>query len=133
MVIIFDLLLVKLLGFLLLLMQPQHFLFLEFPFGVLVFNVLLLPLEIVYLCDQLFVLAHDALVISLVELNIFLELFLEAFHCGLEVRSFFDELFLLVDALHLLFAFFLNILTVYFYDLGFQPFIVLNQSKLTLM
>ena len=47
--------------------------------------------------------------------------------------SFLDELLLLVDALHLLFAFLLNVLAVDFYDLGLEPFIVLYNKKGTLM
>lgn len=133
MIIVLDFPLVELLDFLAFLMESQHLLLLQLPFGVLVFNVLLLALEIVDFCDQFLVLAHDAFIIGLMEFYIFLELLLEALDSGLKMGPFLDKFFLLVDALHLLFALFLDVLPVDLYYLRLQSFIVLNRKTVTLM
>lgn len=133
MIVFLDLLLIEQLDLFTLLVQPHHFLLLEFAFGVLILDVLLLPLEIVNLGDELLVLAHDAFVVGFVELDVLLELFLEALHGGLEVGPLLDELLLLVDALHLLFAFFLNVFAIDLDDLRLESLIVLSSEIVTWM
>ena len=49
------------------------------------------------------------------------------------MRSFLDELALLVDALHLLLALLLDVLPVELDNLGLQAFVVLNEERVTLM
>lgn len=76
---------------------------------------------------------HDSLVVSFVEFDALLELLFETLDGGLEVRSFFDEFFLLVDALHLFLVLLLHILPIDFDNFGFESFVVLNRESLTVM
>jgi len=71
-------------------------------------------------------LAHDTLVISFMKINRFFELFFKAFHCRLKMGSFFDEFFLLINAIHLLFVFLLNIFSIDFDNFRFQRFVILK-------
>jgi hypothetical protein len=85
---------------------------LHLSFGVLILQVFLLPLEIIDLCNEFFVLTHDSLVVSLVKLDVLFELLLETFDSRLKMCSFLDELSLLVDAFHLFLAFLLHVLSI---------------------
>lgn len=60
------------------------------------------------------------------KVNRFFELLFQSFNCGLQVGSFFDELFLLVNAVHFFLIFFLNVFAVNLNDFGFQSFVVLR-------
>lgn len=125
--------LVQNLGLFSFLMESHGPFFLEFSLGVFVLQVLLFSLQVVDLRDEFFILAHDALIISLMQLDALLELFFESLDSGLEMRTFLDELLLLVDAFHLLLVLFLDVFAVDLYNLGLEAFVVLNKGMLTLM
>jgi hypothetical protein len=78
-------------------------------------------------------LTHDPLVVCLMQLDILLELLLQSLDSGLEMGSFFDELFLLVDPLHLFFGLLLNVFSIDLNNLGFEAFVILNRYKFTLI
>lgn len=114
-------------------MQLHGSLFLKFSLGVFVLQILLLPLQIVDFRNQFLVLTHNALVVSLMQLDALLELLLQPLHCRLQVRSLFDEFFLLIDAFHLLLVLFLDVFAINLYYLGLQTFVILSKRKFTLM
>ena len=116
-----------------LLLQLQRTLLLELSLWIFIFQVLFLSLQVIYFRYELFVLTHDSFVVSLMKLNIFLEFFLESLDSWLEMRSFLDELSLLVNPFHLPLTFLLNILPVKFNNLRLESFVILNKMMNTWM
>lgn len=113
---------------LLLLQFKCHFLY-DLPFTVFVFNVLLLSLQIIDLTDKLLILTHDSLVVSLMKIDGFFELLLQSFDSRLQMGSLFDELLLLVNTVHFLFVFLLNVFSVNFNYFELECLVVLILYK----
>lgn len=53
----------------------------DFLFHGLVLQVFLLPLQVIDFADEFFVLAHDPLVVGLMQFDTLLELLLQTFDC----------------------------------------------------
>lgn len=106
---------------------------LEFSFGIFILQILLFSLQVVDLRNQFLILAHDALIIRLMQFYTLLELFLKALDGRLKMRSFLNELLLLVDSLHLFFVLLLDVLSVDLDNLRLETFVILNRGILTLM
>lgn len=116
----------------LLLLQPLHLLLLLVLLLHLIPHVLPLSPQVIDLTDQVLILTHDPLVVSLVELHVSLELLFQGFDSGLQVLSFFDELFLVVHVLHsALVVLVLDVLPVYLQHLHLQLLEILNNRDIT--
>ena len=116
-----------------LLLQLQRTFLLELSLWIFIFQVLFLSLQVVNFWYKLFVLTHDSFVVSLMQLNIFLEFFFKSLDSRLKMRSFLDELSLLVNPFHLPLTFLLNILPVKFNNLRLESFVILNKIMNTWM
>jgi hypothetical protein len=79
-------------------------------------------------------LTHDTLIVGFMQVNRFFEFFFQSLHCWLKMGPLLDELFLLIDTIHFLLVFLLDIFAVNFNNFWLEGFIVLRlKIKLRLL